>query len=397
MSPEKIRIAHVITRYVPGGAQRILQTLLTGLNPQRYELILICGAEDLDASPLWKNQLQAAGVALMILPEMVRSISPIKDLHALFKLIRIFQSKKPDLVHTHTSKAGILGRLAARFAGVKFIVHTPHGIIYQRGSRIEGVPDEGWVTWILKTAERICGKFTNGLITLTESERLETIQFGLGKAENVFSISNAIDAEAMIKKAVSKSEARIRFHLPEDKFIIGTLGRFSRVKGHHEFLTAALSLAKKNTHLHFVFAGAGPEEKPLKDRVKISGMESQISFPGYVENPGEILPAFDLFVLPSLYEGFGIAILETWCLKLPVLATPVGGIPEILEHQKNGWITEAASAEALEKGIAEMIQQPRSILQELGNQGYATLIHKFHLKGMIQKHEKLYEQVLTHV
>lgn len=389
---KKIRMIHVITRLVPGGAARVVQNLVLGLPQDQYEVLLICGIEEIDL--LAVKEMSQRGIDVILDRHLVRRVSPFHDFICFFKLWKFFLNWKPDAVHTHTSKAGIVARFAARAAGVRHIFHTPHGHIYRPGSEIEGVPRLGGALRFLKKLETWANQFSERIVTLTHLEKEDAAGIGLVPREKMVPIYNGIDPDALHSQALSRAEARKRWNIPSDAYVAGVVGRFSRVKGHLEFVKAAKWAAPQDSSLLFVLAGEGPEEAQLCKFVEDEDLKSRVQFWGYQENVGNVFPALDVLVMPSLYEGFGLSVLEAWAFQLPVIATRVGGLIEVIEDQVNGILVSSADPEALGRAILDLRRDPAKA-QQLGQSGHEKLCRMYTLHVMIQGYQKLYQEIFS--
>jgi glycosyltransferase involved in cell wall biosynthesis len=386
----KVRIVHILTRFVPGGAQRIVQNLVEGLDKNRYDVALIIGSEDWN-DPAKKQQLQQKKVELIVVPNLVRNVNPFKDLASVFEIYGFLMKWQPDIVHTHTSKAGIVGRFAAWMAKVPVRIHTPHGHIYQPGSEIEGVPKQGLTLKLFLALERMMGSFSDRIITLTSLEQKESLALSIGRADQFVTIHNAISIPSL-DQLPGKFVTRREFKIPERAFIVGTVGRLSAVKGHFEFLQAAKLSCLENPDFHFVLVGEGPQASRLKSWVHENGIQDRVTFLGYQEDVYKILSMYDLFVLPSLYEGFGISVLEAWAMKLPVVATAVGGVKEVVENEKDGLLVPPSNAGAMKNAIEWMKNNPEAA-QKMGEAGYEKLKDRFTNQKMVEAHQTLYESL----
>ncbi len=390
---KKIRMVHVITRLVPGGAARVVQNLLLGLPKDQFEVLLICGTEEMDL--LAVKEMSQKGIDVIVDRHLVRRVSPLHDLFCFFKLWKFFLNWKPDAVHSHTSKAGIVARFAACAAGVRHIFHTPHGHIYRPGSEIEGVPRLGFALQFLKMLETWANQFSEKIVTLTYLEKEDAAKIGLAHKEKMVPIYNGIDPEDLRSHALSREAARKQWNIPSSAYVVGVVGRFSRVKGHLEFVKAAKWAAPQDPSLLFVLAGEGPEEESLCKFVEEENLKSQIQFWGFQENVGNVFPALDVLVMPSLYEGFGLSVLEAWAFQLPVIATRVGGLVEVIEEGVSGTLVPPADPETLGRAILDLRRDPARAKKQ-GWHGYEKLNRMFTLQVMIQSYLRLYQECLSH-
>lgn len=379
----EIRILHLITRLDRGGSAT--NTLLTtaGL-PSPFRSSLVYG-RTLEF-PLLARELRRK-VAIAEVAELVRNISPVNDLIAFVKIYRLIRRGRFDIVHTHSSKAGILGRVAARLAGVPHIVHTPHGHVFTGyAGRI--------LTALFIFLERRVATFTDRIIGLTDEEVWEHLERDIGDPVQFVSIPSGVDLEPFSTRprAFRRSTILAAIGLPERAFLIGSVGRLERVKGHIYLLEAFATLAPSFPDLFLAVVGDGELADPLRAFAQRSGISDRVRFLGWRDDTAVLLHAFDLFVLPSLNEGMGRALVEAMAAGLPIVATRAGGIPEVLGEGEAGLLVEAGSAAALAQGIEQLLLN-RALRVRFGRAARKRA-RCYSVEGMLQKIEALYRELL---
>ena len=379
----EVRVLHIITRLDRGGSAT--NTLLTAAGlPGRFRSSLIYGrTRDL---PARARELRGT-VEMVEVAELVRDPSPVKDLVALLKLYRLIRRGQFDIVHTHSSKAGILGRIAARLARVSHIVHTPHGHVFTGyAGRI--------VTTLFILVERWLARFTDRIIGLTEEEVWEHLDREIGAPEQFESIPSGIDLERFSTRPVGfdRSGIRASLHLPNHAFLIGSVGRLEPVKGHAYLLQAFATLAPRFPALYLALVGDGELADALRASAQRSGIADRVLFLGWWDDVTVLLQAFDLFVLPSLNEGMGRALVEAMAAGLPIVASRAGGIPEVLEDGEAGLLVEARSAPGLAQAIEELLLNPVRRVR-LGTAARERA-RAYSVEAMLRKIEALYRELL---
>jgi glycosyltransferase involved in cell wall biosynthesis len=384
-------VIHVITRLDWGGSAQ--NTLLTavGHDRSRFVPLVVAGlAEPGDAQggrgATAENvaRLEQAGVQWQILPALTRTISPLKDWTAFKQLVALFEQERPDIVHTHTSKAGLLGRLAARRAGVPVVVHTPHGhVFYGHFGRL--------ASWVFLQIERLLAKRTTWMIALTEAERDEHLVRGVGRADRFAVVPSGVDL-ARFRQAGDRAGRRPEgFGCPSDAVVAGSIGWLTPVKGHRVLLEAAALLRREWPRLHVVIVGSGPLRDELERLARTRGILETVRFLGARTDVSDCLAGMDLYVQPSLNEGMGRALIEAMAAGRPVIASRVGGIPAIVQDRKTGLLVPADDPAALARALDELLRKPDWAV-ELGAAARAGIGEHFGQEAMVRAIESVYEQ-----
>jgi len=388
----KTKAIHVITRFDKGGSAENTFLTVQGLDKDKYQVILIQGlAEEScmgreEAAAVERNLTEAekSGVEIITIPELVRSIRPLDDLKAFLALIRIFKQEKPHIVHTHTSKAGILGRWAAFFANTKVIVHTPHGHVFW-----------GYFSKC-KTAcfillERLTASITDKIITLTEQEKQDHLRFRIAPEGKFRVIHSGVDLAAFSDAQFNAPGRREKLGIPPEALIVGTAGRLTPIKGHKYLLEAAAVISRRKTNVFFVFLGDGELATDLSQMASSLGIK-KVMFLGWRQDVPEVMSTFDIFVLPSLNEGMGKVLVEAMALGIPIVASDVGGIPDLVTHNYNGLLVPPADVEGMAKSINVLLDYSTKRM-EMGDRGKIIAID-YSAEKMIDKIDRLYDETI---
>ena len=376
-----MRILHLITRLDRGGSAT--NTLLTvGGLPSPFGQSLIYGRTV--EFPQLAHRLQRK-VEMAEVPQLVRSPSPIKDLVAFLKIYRLLRREGFDLVHTHTSKAGILGRVAARLAGVPHIVHTPHGQAFN------GYAGRAMTT-LFVLLERWAATFTDRIIGLTDREIRDNLERRIGEPEQFVNIPSGIDLERFETSEREAGNVKASLGLSPSVRLIGSVGRLEPIKGHAYLLDAFAILAPRFPDLHLALVGDGELLPELRSRAENAGLTDRVLFLGWREDVPALLHAFDLFVFPSLSEGMGRALVEAMAAGLPVVATKAASIPEVLADGEAGYLVEPSSGASLAAGI-EKVLLDRELQSRLVKAGRERA-RDYSVEAMLQKIEAVYQEVL---
>lgn len=390
------KVIHVITRLDRGGSAQ--NTLLTALghDRRRFAPLVVAGTAGAwdaqggrDATLANARRLEESGVPCRLLEPLTRPISPLRDAVALGLLVRLFRAERPALVHTHTSKAGVLGRLAARLAGVPAVIHTPHGHVFYGhvGPLAAGV---------FLRIERRLARRTTRLIALTEAERDEHVRRGVGTAAQFAVIPSGIDLARVRDLVGVKGPCPPGLACPPDARLVGSVGWLTPVKGHRTLLDACARLAPTFPRLHLLLVGSGPLRAALEAQARQLGLAAHVTFAGERDDVRDCLAALDVFVQPSLNEGMGRALIEAMAAGRPVIASRVGGIPALIEDRRTGRLVPPADPAALAEALAELLRRP-DWAKELGAAAAASIGPQFGVASMVEAIEELYEQALGSV
>ncbi len=382
---EKKRIAHIITRLDWGGSAENTLLTVTHLDKSRHEVTLIYG-ETVEGLEDQIKSAEGNGVQLIYLKELVRHIHPWLDTVALWKLYRLMKREKFDLVHTHSSKAGVLGRQAAILAGVRRIVHTPHGHVFYG---YFGPFTNLLILWI----ERFLGRWTDRLITLTHRGREEHVARRILPPEKIVPIYSGIRLEIFQNFEPSKElQAKIFSGIPPGPRI-GLGGRLVPVKGHRYLLEAVPRIVRDVPDARFLLAGDGPLRKELEKKCRELGINSSVFFLGSQKDIRPFLYGVDLIVLPSLNEGMGRILLEAQAMGKPVIGTSVGGIPEVIRGEETGLIIPPKDPEALAAAILQLLKDPGR-RERMGQRAKEWVDQRFGVERMVEQAASVYEALL---
>ncbi|MFA5162506.1 MAG: glycosyltransferase family 4 protein [Elusimicrobiales bacterium] len=359
-----MKVAHIITRLEAGGSTaNVLASARTG------ETVLICGRTEAGAL----RTAVPAGTAVWEIPMMRRSVNPALDFLAFLKIALLLRRVRPDIVHTHTSKAGILGRWAAFASNMTLprscraaVVHTPHGhVLYGYFG--------GLKTFIYAVAEKIAAPVTDALIALSSGELEESLSAGIGSREQWVVIPSGVDfpppeREAAILRAGRK--IRAEHGIAENDIIAGTVARLEPVKGVRYFLEAA-KLVRASAR--FMIVGGGSEREFLERRCAELGLAEKIIFAGHRDNPLDWMAAMDIYIQPSLNEGLGRTVIEAQFLRKPVAGSNVCGIKDIVKEGVSGFLVPPADPSAL-AGAVDKLAADAGLRRAFGEAGRAAVI-----------------------
>ena len=368
----------MITKSNWGGAQRYVYDLATNLPNDEFEITVAFGGEG-----RLKTELEAKNIRTITIPHLGRDVSFFKDLVVFFDLYWLFRKEKADIVHVNSSKIGGIGALAATFAQVPKKVFTVHGFAFnEKRPRHE--------QFLIKIASWLSIFLSSKTIIISEIELAQTKNWPLIK-NRLALIHNGIATPHFIEKKLAKTDIFRLIGKSENSFsekrIIGTIAELTENKG----LTFAIEAMKKLPEAIFIIIGGGEKERELKKQAEESNIEERVFFAGFVQNAASYIQAFDIFLLPSIKEGLPYVLLEAGFAGIPIIATKVGGIPELLESDKNGLLVRPKDSKDIEMGI-RFLSGNEAKQKELTDGLKKTIQEKFSFEEMLLKHRNLYNQ-----
>lgn len=389
MTPRKV--VHIITRLDRGGSAQNTMLTVLGHDRAQFEPLVITGqarVEDaqggLPATADNLRRLEKEKIRYAVVPSLVRRVSALRDLIALWNVYRLLRQERPAIVHTHTSKAGVLGRLAAWLAGVPTVVHTPHGhVFYGHFDRLR--------SRLFLLVERLLARITTRLIALTDAERHEHLERGVGRSARFAVIPSGIDVERFRRARTDGKLVPEWFGCPPDSLIIGSVGWLTDVKGHRFLVEAVAALKQEFPAAHLVIVGSGDRHGALVEQARQAGIAERVHLAGHREDVEDCLRGFDCFVHPSLNEGMGRALIEAMAAGLPVVASRVGGIPAVVQDGGNGLLVPPGESGALAEALGRLFRNP-SWARELGVKAAASIGGEFGIASMVRAIEAVYRE-----
>lgn len=384
------RMAFFVTRLIHGGAQKMMLDLIRATRHE-YDVTLIIGKTPKNEPNLLDKIPEE--VRLVRFDSVVREINPFSDLKSLALLYRFFRKEKFDLIHLHTSKAGVLGALAGSLAGIPNIIYTPHGHIFHKKAEIPGVselsPLKLKILYILRIlAYSRCHR----LVALSEIDKREQVDLKLAPPSKFVVIMNGIDVDFFQQCDMEDEKVfREKYGLGKDEVIIGSIGRLSKEKGHDKLVKAFAALREKVSNAKLLIVGDGEERDNLELLACQKGCRQDVVFTGNLSSPRTALCCMTLFALPSLYESQGMAAMEAMSAGVPVVASNVGGIPGIIENQIDGLLVPPDDPEALADALAKLVEN-RELRRRIAEAALNRAKHEFTLSRMIDDYLKLYQE-----
>jgi len=378
------RVLHLITRMIVGGAQEMVLLLGQMLDRERFETHVACGPQTGPEGDLGP-ELRAAGVVVHRIPDLVREPAPLRDRRALEQIRQLLRREKFDIVHTHTAKAGVLGRYAARKEGVPVVVHHVHSWSF--------TPEHNLVLRAAFCAvERWAARWCDALCVVTPVDMRRGLRLGIGREEQYVLIRSAIDLGRFPRAtAEAREAARGKLGIGAQEVVVGLFGRLSPQKAPLDFVRAAQLLAGR-PEMRFVIVGDGPLRQAVERAAADLARAGRLAMLGLRRDIGRLLPALDIYVNAALWEGLPRGVLEAMAVGLPVVATDVGGVAEVVEDGVTGRLVRPGRPRELAQAIAALASDP--VLRRRMGELAARRAREFSAERMVRALEGLYLELL---
>ncbi|MEZ5065680.1 MAG: glycosyltransferase family 4 protein [bacterium] len=380
----RVRVLHVITRLIRGGADENTVYTVLGMSESRWESDIVAGeGSDVSAFPERIRQVTR------IEPTLVRDPHPVKDVVALIRLIRIMRAGRYDIVHTHTAKAGFLGRLAARLAGVPHIVHTLHGVTFH-----DHVP--GFWRRLYVALERRAARWCDVMISVGEDVRRKYLEEAIGRREQYVTIPSGMNtqpfSEAREHPETSRNPVRAEFGLTDDDLVLGMVSRLEARKGWRYFLEAIARLAPDFPHVKAMIVGEGAERATLEGEVRRLGLTDRVVFTGYRSDIARAIAAFDVAVLTSLWEGLPRVLVQYSLLERPIVTFECEGAREIVDDGRNGFVVPSKDVDTLVDRLRRVVASAE-LRAEFGRLSRERVEGRWDVDLMVEAIAGIYEDV----
>jgi glycosyltransferase involved in cell wall biosynthesis len=372
-----VRVMHIVTRMNTGGVAVLLANLIRNFDPKEIDARLVVGRCDSSEEDYLENV--ATDIKSVKVPSLQRAISPNKDFSALIELVKQIREFKPDVVHTHTSKAGLLGRLAAMLAAPKAKrIHTFHGHL------LEGYFSE-FKTNLLVKSELILANRTHRLIAMGNQVKSDLLSVGVGKDRQYSVFFPGLKPA----KTIAKAQAREELNLDLDSIYCLFVGRLTQIKRPDRLLDAVSELKDRNISVKFIVAGDGE----LKDSVlaRITGENLPVTMLGWQKDTSSAFSAADIMVLCSDNEAVSLVLIEGSQHSLPLVSTDVGSVGDVVIDHSTGYLTES-NASSLADAIEKLVRDAQ-LRKLMGEAGKARADQYFSLERMLKDHTDLYRSL----
>lgn len=378
-----IKVVHIITRLIVGGAQENTVLSCALIDPSRFPSLIIVGPQTGSEGELF-TEARARGIEIIVEPSLVREVHPLKDAWSVPRLVMHLKGLRPDIVHTHSSKAGIVGRVAARLAGVPRVVHTIHGWGFR--------PRQAWQERSLyQTLERWCAPLADILVVVAACNREQGKELRIGREAQYRVIRSGIEVEVYAAGRERRDAVRAELGLGPREFLFGSVGRLSPQKSPLDLMAAFERVAVQFPHAHLLLVGDGPLRAAVEGAVRDRGLAARVHMVGLRRDVPGFLGAMDAFVLASRWEGLPRVVPQALAARLPVVATSTDGTPEAVHHGETGFLVEPGDVSALAERMIEIVRDPARA-KAMGEAG-ARLVDEFSARRMVDQLAELYSEL----
>jgi len=368
---------------VGGPAQHVIH-LAHGLRPD-FETVLVSGTESASEG----NMLDLAaelGVQVTRIPELGREIDAASDAVALLKLVRLVRRERPDIIHTHTAKAGMVGRVAARLCGTPLVLHTFHGNVFHGyfGPR---------KTRVFIALERALARATNRILALNAEQRQELLRYGIAPPRKISVLKLGLPLEALTRNAAPPAMLREKWGVPAGNRTVGIVGRLVPIKGHELFIDVAAHVQRQRASVSFVVVGDGQRREELERYAAAAG--ASVIFTGFEADRPAIFAALDVVTLTSINEGSPVALIEAMAAGRPVISTAAGGVVDLVRNGETGIVLPSRDPAAFAEGLLRLLDEPAEA-RRLAEAGQRSVYPEYDVSRLIANMRALYRELLAH-
>ena len=379
---------HIITRLIVGGAQENTLLSVEGLDRiDGYEVTLLTGVDYGPEGDLLDRARKTT--RLVVLPELARKINPVADIKALWKLYRLIRKGRYHIVHTHSSKAGVLGRIAAKLAGAPIIVHTLHSLVFHEY--------QPWVVNKLwRAIKKFCAPMTDHFISVSSIISEKAIRAGIARREKFTTIYSGMELDWFLNAEVDPAAVRREFGIPADALVVGKIARLFELKGHDQLMDAAPAIVAHHPGVRFFLIGDGVLYDHLVERARRAGILDNFVFAGLVarERIPEMIAAMDVVVHTSLREGLARVLPQALAMGKPCVSFDIDGAPEVVVNGETGYLVEPHDAEGLTESISRLLDDA-DLRARMGAAGRRKVDPAFRAETMVEEIDKVYGELLA--
>jgi len=386
---EPIRVLRIIARLNVGGPALHVAHLSRDLDQRGYETTLVAGrvgegegsmqhvVDELDVHPVYVDELQ-------------RELSFASDALAVRRIVQLIRQHRPAVLHTHTAKAGAVGRIAARLAGSArpaVVVHTFHGHVlrgYFSPARVRA----------FQGIERMLARSSDALIAVSPEVRDDLVALRVAPADKICVVRLGLDLDSRLSADPSaRATVRAELGIPEDGFLVGWLGRMTEIKRVDDLLAAFAQLRTNGVDAYLALVGDGPLRDELKAAAEALGIADRTRFVGFRENVGELYSAFDVVALTSANEGTPVTVIEALAAGIPVVATDVGGVSDVVQDGRSGYLVPANDVAAVAERLERLAADPKR-RGAMGADGRAFVVPRYSVPRLVDDIDRLYQSLL---
>ena len=389
MASQRVSVLRVIARLNVGGPALHVAYLSAGLTERGYDTTLVAGSIGRGEESM-AYVVEEAGARVIALPGLSREISPLRDAVAVFRLAGLIRRFRPEILHTHTAKAGTVGRVAALVAGSArppIVIHTFHGHVL-RGYFSPAK------TAFFRVLERLLAKVTTVLVAVSPEVRDDLVSLGVAPREKFVVVRLGIELEERVRCDEPREEIRHRLGIPPERFVVGWLGRMTGVKQTSDLLDALAALREQGVDAGLLLVGDGPDRNAFEERAVELGLVKHCLFLGYQEDVAPWYAAMDAVALPSGNEGTQVTVIEALAAGRPVAAYGVGGVPDVVRHDVDGFVVDPGDTAALATRLAELAADP-ALRNRMGAAGRERVLERYGVGRLLDDMDRLYRDTIA--
>ena len=376
----------VIARLNVGGPALHAVLLTERLDPSRYESRLVAGRVGEDEGD-WLALHARTPAGLVSLPALGRDVRGGRDWSAFWALVQLIRAFRPHVVHTHTAKAGALGRLAAAACGVPVVVHTYHGHVF------DGYFSP-FMTKVVVVTERLLAHTASALVAVTDRVRRDVLARGIGAPDRVGVVPLGLDLDPLAAAAGRRGELRAELGLPASAPLVGSVARLVPVKAHEVFLDAARAVAPVRPDAIFLIVGDGERRAALETLARDAGLGDRVRFLGWRADLDRLYADLDVVVLTSKNEGSPVALIEAMAAARPVVSTRAGGVEDVVADGETGLVVPVGDAAALARAVVDLLEHPARAAA-LGAAAQVSVLARFGSARLVRDIDRLYQRLLA--
>jgi glycosyltransferase involved in cell wall biosynthesis len=387
--PERVKVLRVIARLNVGGPALHVAYLTEGLAARGYDTTLVAGSLAHGEQSM-AHVARQRGARIVTLPHLAREVSPLNDLLAVRHLAKLIRAERPQILHTHTAKAGAVGRVAALLAGdarPPIVVHTFHGHV------LRGYFNPA-ATLMFRTLERWLASVTTRLIAVSPEVRDDLVRLGVAPREKFTVIRLGIELDERVgADEEARRETRRRMGIAPDAFVVGWVGRMTAVKRTDDVLLAFKGVLDRDVDAWLCLIGDGPDRPRLERRAHDLGIVRRCLFVGYQDDVAPYYEAIDALLLPSVNEGTPVSVIEALAAERPAVATRVGGVPDVVRDGVDGYLVDVGDADTLAERLVELAGDPGR-RDAMGREGRKRVLERYAVDRLVDDVDVLYRELL---
>ena len=377
---KKIKLLHVITHLPIGGAQDNTLYTVELLNKDKYDISLSCNLN----GELVSRAKKVKHLKLYDVPNLRREVSIINDIRAFLYLYKLIKKENFTIIHTHSSKAGFLGRVAAMLNKTPIVIHTIHGFAFHDYMN-------SFKKNIFIYLEKLSAKWTHGLVTVSNLNKKKVVDLGIAPIEKLKNIYSGIDLTLFINE--KNDQFRKELNLDSNHLLLGSVGRLSNQKDPITMIEAFCIVIKRFPNAHLTLVGEGELRDEILIKIDQLQLNGRVHLTGNKNDPWKIYHSLDLFIMSSIYEGLGRSITEALSCGVPVVCTSVEGVPEIVRDNETGILVPPKDPDALATGIIKSLNDMDNA-RKMAEEGRKFVNENFDVKKMVDDIDTLYDTLL---